>query len=211
MKSAIFIFILLCKLSLSVLAQGETKKTEAYKVDEAGIVTDCDLGMRVSVLKEQSGADPSSKIVFLIYKGITRKVTTNYSQIHLLRRKIENFELDKDRTIIQEAGFREKYMVEFWIVPEGAEMPKPTNVAEKIDEIGKQTDNFVNMKLYGTHLQFPQSKIYLVNTGKLKERNYRTKQINRVINLNNLDSKKITIIDGGYSKNLKTEFWILKK
>ena len=32
-----FTFILLCLLSLSAFAQGETKKSEAYKVDEIGV------------------------------------------------------------------------------------------------------------------------------------------------------------------------------
>jgi hypothetical protein len=211
MKSTIFTFILFCILSLSVFAQGETKKTEAYKVDEIEATGDCDINNRVQNVRDTNAKLANVKFLFLIYRGFKDKRSSFNTQKRLLERNIMFLFEDANKTIVQEAGFREKYIVEFWIVPEGAEMPKPTNVAEKIDEIGAAPSGDLKNRLFVHTNKFNDEKLFILNFGSKVDKLKRTKTTLNLMKILGIDENKISIIDGGYSKNLKTEFWILKK
>lgn len=61
-------------------------------------------------------------------KGAAKEV------IDLFKTQVEFTNFTSDKIIFIEAGFREKFTVESWIVPDKAVPPKPTPTAEKIKQ-----------------------------------------------------------------------------
>lgn len=148
MKRQFFIFLLLLLFALNVSAQ----KNEVRQIDEFEN-TNCDdyLGRMDSLLMEVTNFSNSKGYVFvyegklktLVYeknakfKGIEyitpragiAKGLIGYLKNHLLFRGF-----DSNRIVFVEAGFREKFTVELWLVPNEMNPPKPTPTLKKIKQ-----------------------------------------------------------------------------
>jgi hypothetical protein len=145
MKKQLFSFLLIISFVFSVSAQ--TK--EARKIDEL-INYDCDdMLARLDRLASQTMKDSKAKAFIIIYEGryslnVSNKgenekriflprfgesvVRTQIMQNHLL-----NFRnLPREKILFVSGGFRENHTVELWVVPNGANPPKPTPTLENM-------------------------------------------------------------------------------
>jgi hypothetical protein len=148
MREVIVGFIFIFVLALSVSAQIE----EAQKIDKFGNTNCDDYGARIDLLLTEINNFSDAKGYVFVYEGKleqfiydknakfkkTRYVSPEigmakeiigYLKKHLLFR---NFPSNK--IVFIEAGYREKYAVEFWLVPDKAIPPKPTPTLKKIKQ-----------------------------------------------------------------------------
>jgi hypothetical protein len=126
----IFYFIF---FAVSVSAQ------EAIKVDEFENLPCDELGGRIHNVFAESAESKDSKIHIIIYQGKLLRPSYNFqnktiyprrnevkAEIENIKSRISIFKLDKSRFVLIEGGFRERFTVEVWLVPNGAIAPKPT-------------------------------------------------------------------------------------
>ncbi len=122
----IFCFVF---LAVSVFAQ------EAQKIDEFGNISCDDLGNRISQVFAERAESKESKFHIIIYQGklLRPSYKTIYprrnevkAEIEKIKSRISIFKLDKSRFVLIEGGFRERFTVEIWLVPNGEIAPKPT-------------------------------------------------------------------------------------
>jgi hypothetical protein len=97
-----------------------------YKVDEIGFTPYSDVSARLDGFLMELNAEPSSTAYIIIYAsrdGDKKTVARYHKTIHNL---IEIRRFDISRITIVEGGFREEFAIEFYLIPAGAEPPKPT-------------------------------------------------------------------------------------
>jgi len=140
MKRYFFILFLLLSFAFSISAQ----EKEARKVDEFESVNCDDYLARMDNFQIELSNDPTAKGYILIYEGKIPKNSKgkfifvfphsgeakSYKKTMIRRMAFRKY--DRQRIVFIEAGFREKLTVEFWLVPAGAEPPKPTPTLKKI-------------------------------------------------------------------------------
>lgn len=86
--------------------------------------------------------------------------------------------------------------------------------AQKIDEFERATDEKVKMRIdaFSEELKKdPKAQGYIINYGSPKEIKIRRKQITDSINFRKYEAMRITFVDAGYSRIVKTELWIIPK
>ena len=152
MKNYLFIFLLSLSFILSVSAQDK----EAVKVDEFGIITCGDFMARMDGLFGEYQRYPETEIYVIYYgaryrkyykysdkreilkldyphrddglnwaKSIPLYLTTDSNYPETFRNSI------KDKIKLIDGGFRENREVEIWLVPKGAELPKPVPLLDE--------------------------------------------------------------------------------
>jgi hypothetical protein len=157
MKQQLFIFLLLSSLVFSVSAQ----KNEARLIDEFGGLSCGDFETRMGILRTELQHSPGSKIYVIYYGGRFRKehiwnektgsfekVKLSYphrkdglieaKSIPLYLTTEETFPAEirnalKDKIILIDGGFRQETIMEIWLVPVGAEMPKASPTVNEKD------------------------------------------------------------------------------
>lgn len=141
------ILLLLCFVIFSVsISFSQVKRPEAVLTDTVGEIT-CDhekarLDGATTRLEEQ----PDAVIYFIVYGGkyyfdsVYNKKTKSYEDRKLLPRKGESLasiafysyyltkarKIDAARFVLVDGGYREKHTIEYWLVPFGADEPKPS-------------------------------------------------------------------------------------
>jgi hypothetical protein len=211
MKSIIFTFLTICLLSFSAFGQTEMTDKEAIKVDETGVGFGCDWNTRLARLRDEGTFNSKASIGLLIYKGITDKPQVYLQQLKSINREVDFVGLDRAKIKIIDGGFRETYTVEFWIVPEGAENPKPPTYAEKVNEFGNAMSGDLKFGLFSLTEKLDSHVLYICNFGSKKNKLKRVKVISSLIKFLSFEKFGIQLIDGGTSKTLKTEFWLMPK
>lgn len=126
---------------------------EARKIDEFGSVSCDEYLNRMDNFQIELSNEPTAKGYILIYegnltrykKGKTYLVLPHFNEAESYKRTIirrmafRGF--GKEKIVFVKAGFREKLTVEFWLVPLGAEPPKPTPSLKKMKyQKGKPLD-----------------------------------------------------------------------
>jgi hypothetical protein len=136
---ALLIVLGILSLNLSTLAQTENVvvnniqnalSNEAVKVDEFGRVGNCDLGARLDHLVIRSQENPTSKIYIIAYQGVDvlpSEYNNSRAARYYERYLTQNRGISSDKFTIV-TSFREQNATEFWIVPEGATPPEPTDI-----------------------------------------------------------------------------------
>jgi hypothetical protein len=210
MKLIVFTFLAICLLSFSVFGQPETAKKEAYLAAKVGNTYYSDINNSLQNLRDSNSNDVD--FAFVIYKGIADSPNVFNRQLKNLHECFDFLAIDRKRVTIIEGGYRTSYMNEFWIVPKGAENPKPTNYAEKFTSFRVATNSFVSTTLQNflKKLNEKENAVgYIVNFGTKKQKVFRIKQLNKSFDFMGIDRPGIVIVDGGSGKTLKTEFWIV--
>lgn len=146
MRKIIFGFIFVFAFSFSVSAQNN----QARKVDEFANIPCDEYLARINALVQELKNLPDSKGYIFVYEGKeSRQVydkNNKYTgekyispQFGLARNVIKKIGMrlklqgsDIKRFIFINGGFREKFTVEFWIVPNGVIPPKPAPTLEKM-------------------------------------------------------------------------------
>jgi hypothetical protein len=210
MKLVIFTYLLICLLNSSLFGQTETAKKEAYKVATAGVTYYSDINNSLQNLRDSNPNDVS--FAFVIYKGIGDSPKVHTRQLKNLQMCFDFLPIDRKRVTVIEGGYQVSYMNEFWVVPEGAENPKPTDYAEKFTSFRTAKNGFVSTTLQNFLKKVSEKENsvgYIVNFGTKKQKAVRIKQLNKAFDFMGIGRARIVFVNGSYSKTLKTEFWIM--
>lgn len=148
MKKQISVFLFLLVFVFCVSAQNKV----AQKIDEFGATNCCDYRARIDNLFVEIDKSYDAKGYVYVYEGNieqrlydkngkyieTKNVPSEkgsaeeligYFKDHVLLRRYS-----PEKIVFINAGFREKYTVEMWIVPKGVNPPKTTPTLEKIKQ-----------------------------------------------------------------------------
>jgi hypothetical protein len=100
--------------------------SDAIKVDEFSMIANGDLKARLDNLMNMLNAEPPSTGYIIIYtpRNGDKRNAARISRV--INQSIQFRGFDKSRMTIVEGGFREEFMVEFYLTPAGAELPKAT-------------------------------------------------------------------------------------
>lgn len=146
MRILFLIFILSFLLCIPVFSQ------EAVKIDEFTNTTCDDYWSRTSFLYTDLNRNLEAKAYIFVYQGKLTKLVydkkgnlkrTDYVSppkneanelIGYFERDAAFKDIPTDKVTFVEGGFREKFTVEFWIVPVGTNPPKPTPTLEKVKQ-----------------------------------------------------------------------------
>jgi hypothetical protein len=139
-----FAAFLFFALTFSVLAQDSSDDiysnvlTEAIKLGEMGRAGECEIGAWIDGVYLLLSNNPNGKAYIIVYRGsedLPSAQTEAFvqKQIGLMRRPIAFRKYDASLITFIDGGFRKSDSVvnEFWVVPEGGEIPKPSNTVEK--------------------------------------------------------------------------------
>ena len=146
MKKQFLSLLILLLFIFSV--SGQTK--DAQKIDEFGFANCDDYVARMDVFWIELSNLPEAKGYVFVYEGksdistydrnsnrrrekyVLPKVGEAKARIRTMKKRLEYNNYSPERVVFMEAGFRDKYTVEFWLVPKGAIPPKPTPTLKKI-------------------------------------------------------------------------------
>jgi hypothetical protein len=205
MKTIIFTFLAICLLSLSVFGQDET----ASKINESGPTNECDMGNIIKNIRDAELAENPKAKLYIVNYGTSILLEKRLRQLNKAFDFILYTDDFKSRVEIAQPIPNPFLMTEFWIVPEGAENPKPTTYAEKVDEVGYATNGDLKSRFHSFTEKLDSNGLYICNFGSKKEKLKRVKVISNLIKFLSFERYGIQIIDGGTSKILKTEFWLV--
>lgn len=151
-KNSIVSFLFLLSLVFSVSAQN----MEARKIHELGDFTCEDIKVRLDYFALEIRNFPTAKGFIISYEGKhsfysnTKKSYVfrlpKFGESSFINQKTMDYlfltrGLPKDKVLFINGGFREKYTLEFWIVPRGAKSPEITPTLTRINyQKGKLLD-----------------------------------------------------------------------
>jgi len=151
MKKLILVFPLLLFFALSVFSQTE----EAQKIDEFENPNCEEYLARTDAMMNVQGNNPNAKIYVIIYEGKQKRAVykkrkgyaddefVGYKSIFptfglanvsikSMKKRLSLRKMALDNYVFVKGGFRENFGVEIWLVPPGAEPPKPMPTLEKM-------------------------------------------------------------------------------
>lgn len=146
MKKRLFSFLFLLTLVVSAAAQKPAESRKFEKIDSAD---GCEYQRSVVdnfFIQLQNNPEFTGFIIYYEGKYVaenyndkvkkTKYVLPRYgeanSRIQIIRDHIRLRRFDRDRILFINGGYREEFKIEFWLVPDGAELPKPTPTLDKI-------------------------------------------------------------------------------
>lgn len=156
MKLIKFIILLIILLVLSVSAFSQ----EAQKIDEFGNLNCDDYLSRMDNFHVQLNNFPDAKGYIFVYEGklenavynkngkfvenkyLYPKIGEAKARIKTMQQRLRFSRFPPERIVFIEAGLREKYTVEYWIVPNEADPPAPTLTLERIKHRRGKPGNF---------------------------------------------------------------------
>lgn len=123
-KALLLIIVLFSALAF---AQSEEKST-ARKIDEFGVLVQCDLNKRLESLRYELNNDSIARGTIIVYQSVNALPDNFKSPPFLSRIKTELrfLGVDESRIELFYGGFRKIQSAEVWIVPFGAEKPAPS-------------------------------------------------------------------------------------
>ncbi len=128
------LFLILVAACSTVFSQEVgSQNYEAQKIDEFGPLANCDLGARLDYLLMELMKSEGATGYVIIYQG-TDVLPANYEsnpRERFFRNQIMFRKFDASRIVFINGGFREELATELWIVPKGADVPKPTATIPK--------------------------------------------------------------------------------
>lgn len=136
----IFLVLVFCLLfCVSAFSQ------EAKKIDEFGDIHCDDLKARIDYLLTEIETNKNSKGYVFVYEGkvyspiynenrkrVLPRVGEANTRIELLKKYFKFRQYSLKNLVFVNGGFRENLIIEFWIVPQNAEIPKASPTLEKL-------------------------------------------------------------------------------
>jgi hypothetical protein len=133
------IFFLLCIVLMSSTVFAQIENSKPQKIDEFGVLSCDDMMSRADNFRNALKSEPSARGFIVYYEG--RHLGLN-PRIGEAKNRVDEIILYLTKQnrgsplgiITIDAGFREKFTVEFWLVPNGSDEPKlaPTIQKENI-------------------------------------------------------------------------------
>ncbi len=200
------LFLILVLMVSFVFAQTE-EKPQAIKFDQFSAANDEDIGARVDNFFLELNNNPSV-VAYIVNFGTVKEIAKREKQIKDYL-KIRRY--DQSRITFVQGGFRVMVQTQFWTVPAGAETPKIESSSKKIIELGKANTEEIQRDVDAFFIELnnnPDLKGYIINYGSAKMISDRQKQIKSYIAQRKYDLSRITFLNGGLSKTIKTEMWV---
>lgn len=198
-------------------AQSENK--EAFKIDEFGTLTECDLENRLERSFREFYSASNSKIQVIFYQSFNDSKREHLRKLRFVKRGIAflrevfNPQISSESVEIVEAGYKKDFSVQLWIIPKGAEPPKLDLSVTLFDSFGLVSEKVWKSKfdkLQEEILSNPDKQVYLVTYGSKKEIDKSARHyLDYLVKVRILDLRKYTVVYGGFSKKQKTEIWIV--
>lgn len=121
------LFLILFLTSIVAFALAQQKSEEAYKFDDFGKVSDRYFGESLRKFSAKLNEDKNLKGVIINHIGTKENQENSYTSIE---EKFKNYPILKElilenRITFIEGKAEEYQRTQLWIVPEGAELPKP--------------------------------------------------------------------------------------
>lgn len=145
MKNIILTFILCLMSCISAFSQ------EAEQFDKFGILQCDDYLGRIGDMFNRSKNYPNSKVYVFVYEGkyqiynrgndskflgykeVFPQFGEAKAKIQSMKKKLLQYDKNfQKRFVFINSGFRENFVVEFWIVPDGKTPPKPSPTLKKM-------------------------------------------------------------------------------
>lgn len=126
------LFLILILFGSMAFAQTQ-EPPKAIKIDEFGRLGECDLGARLDNLRIELMNNSTAKGIIIVYHGIDA-YPSEYNLNQLLRQiktQMTFRSVDLSKIELIDGGFRKHISAELWIVPQGAEIPKPSETLPK--------------------------------------------------------------------------------
>ena len=186
-----FRVLLLILIVMSSFAFAQTdEKPKALKLDEFERTSDEDVRARIDVFFIDLNNNPTAE-GYLISFGTAKEIALRTKQI-LASIKFRKY--DPQRITLVNGGFSGIMKTECWIVPAGAENPKPESTAKKLTEFGKATSGEIKRDLDFFYIELnsnPDYQGYIVNFGSTKAVTAREKEIIRFATFRKYDLSRI--------------------
>lgn len=143
-----YAFILIVVIATFAMI-ADAQKPEARLIDEAGDMPCGDYEGRMDLLLAETSSEPSSIAVVVYYEGryvaptysksgkllSSRSVSPTFGEVQGRVRWLQNYVIGfrrfpKEKIRFISGGYREKFSIDTWIVPNGAAHPKPSRTVE---------------------------------------------------------------------------------
>lgn len=147
MKKQLVGYLIILIFAFTVSAQ----EKEAQKFDELLFNSGCEMARAVlDAFFVTINNNPQTTGFIIVYEGkysekvsdekgnsktkiyLPRRGQSAY-MMQMIRNHIKYRKQNPDRFLFINGGFREEFVIEFWLVPNGAKLPKPTPTLEKMD------------------------------------------------------------------------------
>lgn len=126
---ALKIAILLSILFAVQIANAQDKQT-AELIDSFTYSNSEDASARIDNLRIILNQSPTNGGYIIVYGGKVGKKGEIEAHIRGIKQAFTQKGVDHERVPIIKGGYREKLTIEFWNIPEGANLPKPTPTIE---------------------------------------------------------------------------------
>jgi hypothetical protein len=218
MKKATITFLfaaaLMAVFSFAVMAQTTTPRAKEmeYKRDDTE---------RLNLLSEALLADPLSMAYIFVYPGPESPEGGVSASIKSMREYlIVRRRMDTNRMVFAEGPMQETQKMQIWLVPDGAEAPKPLPAvaqgpAVKVDEYSKANseEEMARLDMFTLELQNrPNDEGYIIvyagRTSRAGEAKAIIKRILKYLVMQRgFDRARLVTIDGGRKEKVTVELW----
>lgn len=163
-----FLLLTIFLFSLTVFAQTQVAP-KARMIDEFGSLGECDLGIRLENLRTELSSDETVKAKVIVYQSIDAYPAEydSNSLYRQIKKQMDFLRLDDTRVAFINGGFRKLVGAELWIVPKGAESPKPSETLPRPIIPTNKTFIFANRGLGLFDYEYP---IEFLSISSRKER-----------------------------------------
>lgn len=130
------------------------KKVDARKLDEYGSLKPKEENAKLDNFMTELNLDPTAQCYIIAYNGRTSRVgdarkAADKERDYLVGKR----SLEANRSVIVDGGYREQLTLELWLVPSGAQPPKPTPTVTR--SLAKPTNPAKRTKLKTITPSFP--------------------------------------------------------
>lgn len=213
MKLIIFTVLVVCWVSLLTFGQNEpakiTEPTKFAEIEHRYKRSSEDLKMAFWSLRDGFlDQNPKNSGVIINYGNITDKT----ARIAEVKRTMAFLGIDESRVSFVDGGRFPFAFTEFWMIPENSLPTKPEKNAELIDEMGAISDKKLEAKYnrFCRKIEENQNTVgYIVSFGKWKIKEKRSLLVSKIQERSDCKTSRIEVVQGVFSKSLKTQFWIV--
>ncbi|MDQ3636257.1 MAG: hypothetical protein M3405_17410 [Acidobacteriota bacterium] len=215
-----FIFILTFLISLPITGFSQDEP-QAYKFDEFGSVQESIWKEKLDKFSEMLISLPDSRLHIIVYAESGKSRTSigeliqNYQNYLYKTKKVkwESFSFIR-------GGFRKSQTTELWVIPKNAKKPTPTPTEKFKAELYKEFTNPSDTELKEIIVKVQDILgdnddiiSYIITYGKSSEISNSENRIRNSIRRCGYSGQDCSFIfvNGGTSKNLKTEIWLVPR
>lgn len=126
MKISITKIIILLSVLFAFQYANAQEKPKAELVDSFIYSNSEEASVKIDMLNSMLHQSPTNAGYVIVYGGKVSKRGEIEAHLRGIRVTFTIKRIDQERVPVIKGGYRDKVTIEFWIVPEGADLPQPT-------------------------------------------------------------------------------------